>query len=108
MPNISDNLQYDEWNVQFDIDENFNNWKRIYKWMSNINNNKDIAGQSLNDYSVDADLLVYDNYERTVIKSLFRGIMPVSLGAITFSSREGENYLTSEVTFAYIYFEMRE
>lgn len=107
VPTVSGNLSFEEWTTAFDVDEEFRNWRSVFEWMKHINNNKDKAGEDFKKYIVDADMFVYDNYERLVVKALFRNLFPISLGGVTFSTREGEQYLTTEVTFAYTYFEFQ-
>ena len=34
-------LEFDQWLVNFVVDDNFQNWKVIFDWMAYISNNKD-------------------------------------------------------------------
>ena len=108
LPNIIGKIRFDKWKIGFDVDENFNNWNRIFTWMKFINNNKDKAGETLKNYVIDSNLLVFDNYENVVLKAMFKNVFPISLGSTNFSSREGENYLKSEVELGYTYFDIHE
>ena len=108
LPAVLSNMRFEEWTVSFDIDEIFDNWKRLFDWMWYINNNKDKAGETLKNYAIDATLFVYDNYGNIVIKGIFTSLFPRTLDGVNLSTREGEKYLTSKVIFDYIYFELEK
>jgi hypothetical protein len=73
-----------------------------------INNNKDIAGNAIENYGIDASLLLYDNYERIVMKLKFVSLFPLTLESVALTTRQGENYLESSCSFIYDYFEIIE
>lgn len=108
LPAIFSKLDFEEWNLNFNVDETLDNWKRLFKWMSFINNNRNIAGKKIEEYVIDANLIVYDNYENLVAKLMFANVFPISLSSANFSTREGKDYLTSQITFGYTYFDIDE
>lgn len=103
---INSNLKYNPFNVSFDVDESFTNWLLIYQWLSNVNNNNDKIGLGINEYSVDANLLIYDNYHKRLLSLKYVNVFPFELNDITLSYREGEGYLECSATFSYDYFEI--
>lgn len=102
---ISSNMNYEPWKFSFNIDEKFDNWKRIYYWMENINNNRDKGGDNPWRFSaVNTSLHVYNNYRELVLKVTFNSILPRSLGDVELSFREGESFLSSSLELMYDYF----
>ena len=76
--------------------------------MKFINNNKNKAGEKLENYSIDTNLMIYSNYGDLIMKIVLYSVIPISLEGVTTSSREGENYFTSQMTLAYAYFDIKE
>lgn len=103
---INSDLNFEELELTFLIDENFENWKILYDWLTKINNNKDIVGKDLNEYSIDASLIVYNHYNSQILSLSYYNIFPISLDKVTLSYRDGENYLECTSTFSYDYFEV--
>jgi len=103
---VYENLTFSPLTANFMVDENFDNWKLLFKWLSYINNNKDVHGKAKNEYSIDANLIVYNNFHSQILKIAYIDIFPHELDSITLSYREGENYLTCACTFSYDYYEI--
>lgn len=101
LKSIVSNLNFNNWTINFDVDENFSNWIKIFDWMNHINNNKDKAGNSLKNYCIDSSLVIYDNYGKSILKFNFSNMFPLDLGDIILSYRQGDVYLTSTSTFVY-------
>lgn len=97
-------IEYGKWNTTFFIDENWDSYMWVYKWMENIANGYNILGQANFDYQIEADLLITDNYENTIVEFSFFNIWPSNLGEIQLDYQQRQTYVTSKVTFTYDYF----
>lgn len=104
---IKGNLKYETWNVSFVVDGEFDNWKRLYNWMAYINNNINISRKKWEFSAINTMLQVFDNYNKKVLEVDFNKILPLSLGQIQFSFRNGETNLTSEISLIYDYFKIK-
>lgn len=103
---VEGGIEYDPFIIQFQVDEEFLNWKILYTWLTSINNNKDIVGMSLLDYEVDASLLILDDFGKKIMGVKYFGLFPYDLGEISLSHREGESNLECSCTFGYTRFEL--
>ncbi len=101
-------LKFENWSVSFDVDEKFDNWKRLFKWFTYINNNKDKAGMTIKNFVIDSNLLIYDNYDNMILKCVFSYMFPINLSGVTLTIRQGEQYLTSKIDLVYAYFQLQE
>ena len=96
--------------VQFTIDNQFNNYWVIYKWINLLNNNKegffDAEGLAIVDnpfevYSSSATVFGLDEYDNRKIQFDFIGVVPVKLGKIDYNYRtEAEIETTFEFSFS--------
>lgn len=100
---------YDNLTVNFTIDNNYNNYWVIYKWLNLLNDEKSSIydGENLKnkvkispsnrnftkssnppvEYQTDITLYGKDEYDNNVIKFLYKNAFPVSLGNIDFNYR---------------------
>jgi len=101
-------VTFEPWYTNFEVDADFQNWYKLYKWISFINNNKDRYDRAPSEYWVDASLLLIDNFDKPVLRMSIANIFPTMLGEITLSYREGEQNVQSSVSFAYTRFELEE
>jgi hypothetical protein len=101
-------LEFDSWLVSYIVDSRLENWLLLYNWMSYINNNRDKIAELRQAYSVDANLIVTDNYRNPVLSITFVDIWPSVMGEVSFSSREGDIQLESTVNFTFDHFIIRE
>ena len=97
-------VDYDTWNTNFYIDDQWKSYEIIYDWMHNINNGVDVFGREDYAYQVNANLAVLDNYEKPVMDFTFVNVWPSSLGEISLSYQDGENFLSASISFIYDYF----
>lgn len=102
----SGGITFNEWNINYIVDSELSNWKLLYDWMVYINDNYNIPTKPVNDYMVDASLIITDNYHSLIRKILFKNIWPISLGEVTLSNREGEMQLECDATFSYDRYEV--
>lgn len=101
-------MEFDPWLVSFVVDSKLANWKLLFKWMSFISNNNNKIAEVHKNYSVDCSLVVTDNYGFSVLEVIFVSIWPTMLGEVSFSQREGDVVLESQVNFNYDYFYTRD
>ena len=105
-------LNYGELQVTYIMDEDMRAWREIYDWMYNLGNpesrNKigDLT-QTLgrrNSVTSDASLLVKSNANNPRVKFTFKDIFPTTLGGLTLSSNEGQEFITSTISFLYSHY----
>lgn len=101
-------ITFDDWTVDFIVDEQYNNWFMLYKWLTWINNNKDIFTRDFPDYAVDARLILKNNWKQDIIVVKFINIWPSSLGDISLTSRSSEEYTECNVVFSYDRYEVEK
>lgn len=99
-------LLFDQWNVSFVVDENFENWQILFNWMSYINDNYEKHMDLHKNYSVDASLQITDNFRENVLELTFVSVWPTNLGEVTLSQRDGETLIECMVNFSYDYFKI--
>lgn len=63
-------ISFSEFSATILIDEAYNNWKMLFKWITTINNNKDKYVEDFTNLLTDASLLVYDNWLNNVVLKL--------------------------------------
>lgn len=101
---INGEVEFEAWNVNFLVDEEFKNWNFLYNWMMKINNNNDqFVGE---DFYIDATLLIYDNYKRPIFSVKIKDLWPTALSDVVLTYREGETYLECTCGFTYDRFEV--
>lgn len=104
--------------VNFTVDNRFNNYWLIYKWL-NILNNADLsifdaenliknninqksinAGADYFKYRSDFSLFVLDEYDKRIIEFVYRSAFPTAVGSLEFNNRTSTELETS-FTFEY-------
>lgn len=98
---IDGNIVFEDLQVTFDIDAEFLNWGIIFEWMNKITNNDDVVLETLKKYSIDATLTVYSTFNTPIMQVTYLNVFPYIMEDVTLSTREGEPYLETNVTFAY-------
>lgn len=95
----SEVIQYDPLNVRFLIDENFENYKEIFKWFQdNKGSDKPIVS--------DVTLIILSSHNNVTNKLKFVDAYPTSLSGVEFNTQDTTSeYLTTDVTLKYTYFE---
>jgi len=93
-------------NVKFTVDNNYNNYWFIYSWMNLLNDDKTaIPNQGsypplLDDYSTTITIYGLDEYNKNKIKFEFHQVIPVKLGTIAYNYRDsGEVESSFEFSF---------
>jgi hypothetical protein len=112
IPLPGDVLNYTELQVTYIMDEDMKTWREVYDWMYNLGNpesrNKigdltETPGRR-NSITSDGSLLVKSNANNPRIKFTFYDMFPTSLGGVTLSSAEGQEFLTSTISFLYSHY----
>ena len=101
-------VTFEPWYINFEVDSNFQNWYKLYKWINYINNNEDRYDRNPAEYWVDATLQLVDNFDKPVMILQIYNMFPTMLGEISLSYREGEQNIQSSVSFAYTRYEVRD
>jgi len=118
---------YNNVTVKFTIDNNFNNYWIIYKWLDLLNNDKEsvfdldnIAGTRSSSnrdknasltppdlYMTDMTLFAKDEFDKNKVKFTYKNAFPVSLGQIDYNYRtEGEVETSFEFAFSQLLVEL--
>jgi len=108
-----DKLDYEQFTINFKVDENMNNYNELFNWMigltypdkfeqfANLDNSEDGL------YS-DATLMIMTNGKNPNIQVIFKDIFPVQLGNIAMDTTAGDiDYVTVDATFQTNSFEIR-
>lgn len=99
-------MEYEQWLVNFVVDDYFQNWKLVYEWMSYISNNSDKMMEREVNFKVDASLVLLNNFKEKILNITFVGIWPTTIGEVSMNQREGDVALESMVNFNYDYFKV--
>ena len=102
---------YDDITVNFTIDNKFNNYWVIYKWLDLLNddvnsyyNADELAGKNIpENYQSTITVYAKDEFDTNVMKFTYTKAFPVMLGGITYSYRDAEE-IDSSFTFAFSQF----
>ena len=111
-------LSYEQFEVEFIVDETIETWKELYKWLlafadpkslSNRANQMDLQNGTtkyLDNYS-EATLTVMSALNNPLFRINYHKIFPVSVSGIQFDVKSSaESIITAKATFAYEYFEI--
>lgn len=99
-PFASDSLQYDDLVIQFNIDEDLNNYTETYNWIKSLSNSEQ-------PYSEDAILTIFSSHNNAVKQIKFYDVFPTNITGIEFNSQvTSTDYLQASVTFTYTSYEI--
>ena len=105
-------LSFEQLTVNYVLDEDMQSWFEIYDWMMNLGNPEGLnkignltktQGKN-NSITSDATLLIKTNSNNPNIKFTFFDIFPTDLNGAQLTSTEGQDFLTSSITFNYTYY----
>ena len=123
IPIPGDKLSYDDFSLEFLVDEDFENYLIVHNWLRQfgypssvaeyqdlLNSDKTnpgkqtaISGQS------DGTLIVYNSNFQPTASIKFEGLFPVSLSTISFDAKDSNaNYVTASVTFKYTIYDIKK
>jgi hypothetical protein len=102
---------YDPVTINFTIDNEFNNYWVIHKWLDLLRNEKSSIYEEeitpkdagLGQYSTDFVVIAKDEYHNDVIQWTYKNAFPISLGEIVYSHRDGAEIETS---FEFVFMRM--
>lgn len=112
-------LSFNEFKIDFLIDEPMIAWRNLYDWLFaiaspvSIQQRKDLTARqnayktqgTFTDFS-DASLTILSNLNNPLLRVQFYNMFPISLSDIDFSTKESaDTILTGSATFVYEYFE---
>lgn len=120
---------YNNVTVNFTVDNKFNNYWVIYKWLDLLNNdkeskfdvdnisntpdvpaisrNKERATNEPNLYMSDITLYAKDEFDKNIVKFVYKNAFPVTLGEISYNYRtEGEIETSFEFAFSQLLVEL--
>jgi len=109
-----DEITYEEFNLRFIVDEDLENYKELYRWITalgrdtdfgkykaELQRNRDINPDTGDLYS-DASLTILTNSKNANITVSFFDMFPVALSSLDFDYAATDiEFLTSDVTFRY-------
>ena len=91
--------QYSNITVNFVIDNQFNNYWVIYKWINLVNHNKEaffykeqmpLKASPFEDYATNFTIYGLDEYDNKKIQFDYIGVVPVSLGSINYNYQDAQ------------------
>jgi hypothetical protein len=104
---------YETISVNFTIDNEFNNYWAIYKWINLLNNNKEaffyaekipVLNNPFAEYATNITVYGIDEYNNKRIQFDYIGALPVGLGEIAYSHRDsGEAETTFQFAFSQLH-----
>ena len=94
--------------VKFTIDNNYNNYWVIYKWLDLLHNEKTGTFDALNliddnifaDYQTDITIYGVDEFDNNRIKFVYKKAFPTDIGGINYDYRDSKE-IESSFTFVY-------
>ncbi len=112
----SNQLIFESLTLNYIVDENMESWFEIYNWMMNLGNPESTnkigsltrTPGARNSITSDASLLIKTNSNNSNIKITFFDIFPTDLGGIQLTSTEGQDFLSSTITFTYNYYKAQK
>ncbi len=98
--------------INFTVDNQFNNYWVIYKWLQILHDENKAIYESkipkdvgtLKNYETNISIFGLDEYNNRVIEFKYKHAFPVTLGGISYSDRDG-NEMESTFEYAYHQFE---
>lgn len=112
------NASFDNFTVDFIVDENLENYMEIHNWMRSISGAIDAGdfdewSQEYNNQTRPAvsqgTLQVLNNNNLNNFEVVFKDMFPVTLSALPFDVTGSDNeFFTASVTFQYSYYEFRK
>jgi hypothetical protein len=118
IPIPGDKLTYDDFSLEFFVDENLENYLQVHNWLRGLGYPESIQEfidlkandeyfpnttikNSFNEYS-DGTLTIYNSNFNPIVDVHFKGLFPTNLSTIKFDSKSTDiNYVVAEVTFKY-------
>ena len=98
----SNKLDFGPMNLRFVVSEDLREWFEIYKWMIAITKASDAHLSE----TETAELTVLDSNNREVMRVIYSGIYPLTLGELTYSIADEEVSLVADLTVQFDKFDL--
>lgn len=123
IPIPGDKLTYDDFTLDFIVDEEMENYLILYNWLNglgypnSVSQYKELVENdpfNPNEYNAmsgqsEGSLFVYNSSFNPIISVNFEGLFPVSLSTIQFDAKDQQsNYITASVTFKYTIYNIKK
>jgi len=108
-----DKLEYDEFTINFRVDENMNNYQEITNWMVGLSFPDKFSQFANLDDSIDglysdATLMIMTNGKNPNLQVVFQDIFPINLGSVQMDTTSQDiDYVTADATFRTNSFEIK-
>jgi len=97
------NIEFDPLDVRFIVDENMDNYVKIYEWMLTA-----VQTDSQPAMKKDMSLLIYNNNNNMNKRIQFIGGFPMSLSSVEFNTTNSDTqFLFADVSFSIDYYQFR-
>jgi hypothetical protein len=98
---------FEDWKLGFSVDAELKNWRILQQWFNFITAAKADQTEHLlpSQFTVNAALMLYDNFRNPLVKVIFLNTWISALGEIRVSNRESSP-LESSATFKYNRYEI--
>lgn len=118
VPLAGTKLEYNEFDMQFYIDEELTGWNELYLWMQAIASPMGMEerrrlnllaneGKPTNSYYSEGTLIVMSALNNPLLKVNYHRIFPISLTDVTFdTTQDAETILTATARFRYEHFDI--
>lgn len=114
---LSGKMRYDDFTVQFKVDENFENWLELHDWMSALGSPSNFAAyKELKDNPLGSKNGLTSDIEVTIMKSsmtpnigvTFKDAFPISISPLMLTSQDLDvEYLSATASFRYLTYSVR-
>jgi len=114
IPHPGDEINFEDLNVQFIVDENMSNYITMHNWVRKLGHPyssrdiQELPGEDLEDktYS-DGVLFILDSNFKKKFKIVFKDLFPTSIGGLTFQSTSTDvQYFTVDASFKYTIYDI--
>lgn len=98
----SNKIDFGPMNLQFLVSENLTEWFDIYKWMVDITKNV----ESHTEFTEVGELTILDSQNREIMRVIYHGIFPLTLGELMYSVVDDEVSLVADLTVQFDKFDL--
>lgn len=96
--NVPNNkLELSPLNMRFLVSEHLQEWITLYKWMIELATRND---SHLN-HVENAELTILDGENQEILRIVYRGLWPMLVGDLQYSTNDDEQTLTCDVSFSF-------
>jgi hypothetical protein len=97
------NIEYEDWNITFEVDIEFKNWLILYNWLKYITSGKALTTDHMmpKDHTVMGKLSISNNFMKETIVIAFNDVWISSLGPVSLNTRDADSFITCQATLKY-------